>query len=95
MATEFTPPPNDKYFFMLVFLFKCFILLYYKTVFIVCQGNKVYNSPFKGVSDTVLKNNSPFSPIVLRRFAVQFENLTPDQAAKLDYFLLNHTLGEA
>jgi len=51
--------------------------------------------PFKGVSDTVLKNNSLFSTIVLRRFAVQFENLTPDQAAKLDYFLLNHTLGEA
>ena len=51
--------------------------------------------PFRGVSDTVLKNNSLFSTIVLRRYAVQFENLTPDQAAKLDYFLLNHTLGEA
>lgn len=51
--------------------------------------------PFKGVSDNVLKNNSMFSTILLRRYAVQFENLTPDQGAKLDYFLLNHTLGEA
>jgi len=51
--------------------------------------------PFKGVADTVLKNNSLFNTILLRRYAVQFEDLTPDQAAKLDYFLLNHTLGQA
>lgn len=51
--------------------------------------------PFKGVSDTVIKNNSLFSTIVLRRYAVKFDDLTPDQSAKLDYFLLNHTLGEA
>ncbi len=51
--------------------------------------------PFKSVSDTVLKTNSLAGTIVLRRYAVQFEDLTPDQSAKLDYFLLNHTLGEA
>ena len=51
--------------------------------------------PFRIVTDTELNSNQPFSTIILRRYAVQFENLTPDKAAKLDYFLLNHTLGEA
>jgi hypothetical protein len=50
---------------------------------------------FRIVTDAVLNSNSPFSTIILKRYAVQFENLTPEQTAKLDYFLLNHTLGEA
>ncbi len=51
--------------------------------------------PFKTVVDTELANNIQFSTIIFRRYGVQFENLTPNQTAKLDYFLLNHTLGEA
>ena len=51
--------------------------------------------PFRIVTDTELNSNPPFSTIILRRYAVQFENLTPEKRAKLDYFLLNHTLGEA
>lgn len=51
--------------------------------------------PFRIVTDTILNSNQPFSTTILRRYAVQFETLTPEQTAKLDYFLLNHTLGEA
>lgn len=49
--------------------------------------------PFRIVTDAELNSNQPFSTIILRRYAVQFEKLTAEQTAKLDYFLLNHTLG--
>jgi hypothetical protein len=51
--------------------------------------------PFRIVSDTVLNSIKPYSSILFKRNSLQFENLTPDQETKLDYFLLNHTLGEA
>ena len=51
--------------------------------------------PFKTVADTELVNNMQFSTIIFRRYGVQFENLTSEQTAKFDYFLLNHTLSEA
>ncbi|MBU0987839.1 MAG: hypothetical protein KKH68_11370 [Proteobacteria bacterium] len=51
--------------------------------------------PFRPVSDTVLASEFPYSTITFRRYAVQFEKLTPEQKEKLDNFLLNHTLGEA
>jgi hypothetical protein len=51
--------------------------------------------PFRTVSDTILTYEFLFSTIILSRYAVQFEKLTPEQTAKLDYFMLNHTLGEA
>ena len=55
----------------------------------------VDNIGFKAVSDTKIAEGSPFSTIMFRRYGVQFVNLTPEQAAMLDFFLLNHTLGEA
>ena len=51
--------------------------------------------PFRVVADNALNSNSPFSTIILRRYAVQFEKLTPEQSAMLDYFLLKHTLDAA
>jgi len=51
--------------------------------------------PFRTVSDTLLNSSPPFSVITLRRFSVQFDKMPPDKIAKLDDFLLNHTLGEA
>ena len=51
--------------------------------------------PFRTVSDIELANEIPFSTVTYRRNGVQFEELTPHQTAKLYYFLLNHTLGEA
>ena len=51
--------------------------------------------PFKTASDTALAERSPFSTLLFRRYGVQFQNLTPAQTSRLDYFLLNHTSGEA
>ena len=51
-------------------------------------GNLIIDEvPFRKIVDTELVNNIPFSTITFRRYGVQFENLTPDQTAKLDYFL--------
>jgi len=50
--------------------------------------------PFRIVSDIELANEIPFNIITYRRYAVKFEELTPEQISKLDHFLLNHTLGE-
>jgi len=49
----------------------------------------------KTVSDTELANRSPFSTVIFKRYGVQFENLTREQKAGLDYFLINHTSGKA
>ncbi len=51
--------------------------------------------PFRTVSHIELVRNIPFNSIIFRRYGVQFEKLTPEQTTKLDYCLLNHTLGEA
>ena len=51
--------------------------------------------PCNTVSDTEMINESPFGTKILRRHSICFENLTPAQKVKLDYFLRNYTLGEA
>jgi hypothetical protein len=56
-----------------------------------------YNSgkiPIKIISD-IEREKSPSGKQTLRRYGIQFEKLTPAQTAQLDYFRLNHTLGEA
>jgi c-di-GMP-binding flagellar brake protein YcgR len=56
-----------------------------------------YNSgeiPIKTISD-IEREKSPSGKQTLRRCGIQFEKLTPEQTAQLDYFRLNHTLGEA
>ncbi len=50
---------------------------------------------FKAISDTEIANGSKFTTIVLRRYGIEFDNLTDDQIAGLDYFLEHYTLGEA
>ena len=49
---------------------------------------------FETVSNTV-SNSSQFSSIVMKRCGVQFKNLTAEQTSMLEYYLLNHTMGEA
>lgn len=56
-----------------------------------------YNSgkiPIKIVSD-IERDKSPSGKQTLRRYGIQFDELTPEQIDELDDFLLNHTLGEA
>ena len=50
---------------------------------------------FKTISNTEIANGSNFSTIVLRRYGIEFENLTENQITELDYFLKHYTLGEA
>ncbi len=64
-------------------------------LFLSGGGFSIDQIPFKAVSNIELANNSQFSTIILKRYGVQFEKLTPDQTNRLDHFLLNYTLGEA
>lgn len=64
-------------------------------IFMSGDNFKIDHIPFRIVSDTILSSIPTFSKIILRRYGVQFENLTPKQAAKLDHFLLSRTLSEA
>jgi len=63
---------------------------------IFLSGNifSVDKIPFKIVSDVEMESDSTFSNRAVRRFGIQFGELTPRQVDKLDYFFLNHTLGE-
>ena len=64
-------------------------------LFLSGGGFSIDQIPFKAASNIELANNSQFSTIILKRYGVQFEKLTPEQTNSLDHFLLNYTLGEA
>jgi len=51
--------------------------------------------PFNTIWDFDAVNESPLSPIVMRYRGVQFGEMMPDQKSLLDYFVKNHTIGEA
>ena len=61
-------------------------------IFLSGGGFIIDQIPFKTVSDTEINSKPTFSTTIVRRYGVQFDKLTPDQKAKLDYFLANHTL---
>lgn len=69
----------------------------YSSLGIFLSGGEfiVDDVPFRTVSDIELNNNPQFSTIILRRYGLQFKDLTPEQVEKLDKFLLNHALGRA
>ena len=50
--------------------------------------------PFKMVSDIEMTGGSTSSELTLRRYGLQFEELTTRQMDKLEYFLCHHTIGE-
>ena len=47
---------------------------------------------FKTISDFQIPNKSPFSPIIMRRHGVKFEELTPNQASMLEDFIREYTI---
>lgn len=51
--------------------------------------------PFRTVSVEEVDNHIPLSVTRLRRYSLEFKNLTPDQRAKLDFFIKNYTYGNA
>ena len=72
-------------------------LLDYNDLGIFLSGGnfRIDRIPFRTISNIEQANNPPFSTIILRRYGVQFEKLTPDQQNQLDFFLQHHTVGEA
>lgn len=63
-------------------------------IFVSGSHFTVDSIPFQTVWNSVL-NGSAFSTILMRRCGVRFGDLSSEQTEKLDYYLLNHTLGEA
>ena len=51
--------------------------------------------PFRTVSDTEMESELKSGISKLKRYGLQFENLTPGQKTKLDCFIRNHTVGNA
>ncbi|MDF1593173.1 MAG: PilZ domain-containing protein [Desulfobacterales bacterium] len=51
--------------------------------------------PFRTVSVEEVDNDIPLSITRLRRYSLEFKNLTPAQRAKLDFFIKNYTYGNA
>jgi c-di-GMP-binding flagellar brake protein YcgR len=51
--------------------------------------------PFRTVSDTEMDSELKSGITKLKRYGLQFENLTPGQKTKLDCFIRNHTVGNA
>lgn len=51
--------------------------------------------PFKTVSDFEMATQAPSCSVTMRRTGVKFKKLTHHQASQLEYFIQNHTLGEA
>jgi len=51
--------------------------------------------PFRTVSVEEVSNNIPLSVTRLRRYSLEFKNLTPVQRDKLDFFIENYTCGNA
>jgi c-di-GMP-binding flagellar brake protein YcgR len=51
--------------------------------------------PFKIISAIEMVGDSRSSELTLKRYGIRFDQLTQEQKAKLDHFLINRTLGEA
>jgi len=64
-------------------------------IFLPGDDFSIDKMPFKIISDTEVTIGSTFSKRTVRHYELQFEELTPHQKDKLDYFLIYHTLNEA
>ena len=53
-----------------------------------------FKFPAKMVSVSEFSNRNPFNFIKVRRYSVEFQNLSELQFFWLDYFIKNHTIGE-
>lgn len=51
--------------------------------------------PIKTILDFEVANTLAPSAAATRRCGLQFEDLTPDQASKIDFFIQNYHIGEA
>ena len=51
--------------------------------------------PFKAITDFEITSEIPLNSLQTRRCGVQFGKLTKSQISQLDFFIKNHTIGEA
>ena len=63
-------------------------------IFLSGDDFSIDKMPFKIISDTEITNGSKFIKRTVRRYGLQFEELTPHQRDNLDYFLIYHTVSE-
>ncbi len=63
-------------------------------IFLSGDNFSIDKMPFKIISDTEITNGSKFIKRTVRRYGLQFEELTPHQRDNLDYFLIYHTVSE-
>lgn len=64
-------------------------------IFVGDNGFYLEKMPYKTIEDEQIDHGSTFSTIIMRQRRVYFSNLSPNQFAQLDYFLLNRTTGLA
>ena len=64
---------------------------------IILAGNGLFmeNLPYHTVNDYEVDDGFTYSSLKMRQMHLAFGDLTPDQLSQLDYFILNHTMGEA
>ena len=58
------------------------------------NGFRLEKVSIKAISDFEIDNEVCFSFITMRRLCAQFEKLRHNQISQLEYFILNHTIGE-
>lgn len=63
-------------------------------IFLSGKDFSVDKISFRIISDIEVKSDLTFNKGTAIRYGIQFEDLTPSQLDKLDYFLLYHTLQE-
>ena len=51
--------------------------------------------PFRKITDFEIKSEYTFSSLKMRQIGLQFGKLTSQQRFRLEYFIKNHTIGEA
>lgn len=58
------------------------------------NGFRLEKVTIKAISDFEIANETSFSSITMRRLCAQFGKLRHNQISQLEYFILNHTIGE-
>jgi hypothetical protein len=64
-------------------------------IFVSGSDFSIEKIPFKIVSNVEMTDKPTLNLRAGRRYGIQFKELTADQKSKLDYFLQNHTFGQA
>ena len=64
-------------------------------IFSAGNGFRLKGIQCRTVSDFEIDNPFPFSSIKMRRLGAEFEDFNSNQESQLEYFIQNHTIGEA